>query len=121
MGSSGCLGGKLVVAQDVAQSLADLRMQRLCMLLRGIYDIAMGRLGFALQGGWGWDALARATAAAYSWFARCISSSSVVRRAVCVSHAHEKKRVRTSVDQKWDFKGGPAWAYLDFFRFRRRK
>jgi hypothetical protein len=29
-GSSGCLGRKLVIAQDAAQSLADLRMQRLC-------------------------------------------------------------------------------------------
>ena len=29
-GSSGCLGRKLVIAQDAAQSLADLRTQRLC-------------------------------------------------------------------------------------------
>lgn len=28
--SSGCLGCKLVIAQDAAQSIADLRMQRLC-------------------------------------------------------------------------------------------
>jgi hypothetical protein len=39
------------------------------------------------------DALARATAAAYSWFARCISSSSVVRRAACVTRAEKEKRV----------------------------
>ena len=33
-GSSGCLGGKLVIAQDAAQRLADLRMQRLCVCAR---------------------------------------------------------------------------------------
>lgn len=36
MGSSGCLGGKLVVAQDVAQSLADLCVQCLCVLQQGV-------------------------------------------------------------------------------------
>lgn len=35
-----------------------------------------------------WDALARSTAAAYSWFARCMSSSSVARRAAWVGHPH---------------------------------
>jgi len=56
MGSSGHLGGKLVIAQDAAQSLADLCMQRLCVLLQGIYEaksrIAIRKLGFPLEGGW---------------------------------------------------------------------
>ena len=49
MGSSGRLSGKLVIAQDAAQSLADLCMQSFCIVAGGFLrgkDIAMSKLDF---------------------------------------------------------------------------